>query len=260
MNRSRVKKVILSRLKLLLGLVALFMVLIGGYYLRTKKSDYYYIATSNGGNDYLKAGLNPETSTQILPVKEDIPTSFLITNFPFQTQAPQSNWDGLHEEACEEASVTLVNYYLNDRVITPELMEQEIQNLIQWESINFNGAIDINVAQLGQLAKASFGFNYKVINASNIAELKNQIAAGHPVIIPAAGRLLGNPNFQSPGPVYHMVVAIGYTSKDIIVQDVGTRNGSQYVYNQNIFSNAWHDFVVNEPIENGQKNMLVLSK
>ena len=57
-----------------------------------------------------------------------------------------------------------------------------------------------------------------------------------------------------------MVVAIGYDEKNIIVQDVGTRNGDHYVYNAKIFENAWHDWAGSgENIETGAKNLLILT-
>ena len=88
--------------------------------------------------------------------------------------------------------------------------------------------------------------------------IKKEISENHPVILPTAGRLLGNPYFRQPGPIYHMVVAIGYSGNTIIVQDVGTRRGENYKYNENILFNAIHDWTgVPENINSGPKNMLV---
>lgn len=214
-------------------------------------------------SDYLKSQFNPETEATAEEeiVSESLPEKYLITNFPFQTQAPFANWDALHEEACEEASIILATYYLKKQVLSAETMEQEIQKLVAWENDNWDGVLDITVEQAGRLAKANYDLNYKAIKNTNITELKKQIAAGNPVIVPAAGRLLGNPNFRGAGPVYHMVVVIGYDEKNIIVQDVGTRNGNHYVYNQKIFYNAWHDWAgTPEVIESGAKNLLILTK
>ena len=62
------------------------------------------------------------------------------------------------------------------------------------------------------------------------------------MIVPAAGRLLGNKYFQQPGPVYHMLVVKGFTSDGkIITNDVGTRRGQNYVYDEDVFLNAIHE-------------------
>jgi hypothetical protein len=72
-------------------------------------------------------------------------------------------------------------------------------------------------------------------------------------------RLLGNPNFTSPGPLYHNLVLVGYDGDNIITNDPGTKRGEGYVYNINILYNAIHDFPGKpEDIESGKKAMIVL--
>ena len=44
------------------------------------------------------------------------------------------------------------------------------------------------------------------------------------MIVPAAGRLLGNRYFKSRA-IYHMTVVIGYTETEIISNDPGTSMG-----------------------------------
>jgi hypothetical protein len=267
MNGSSVEKDKYYILKLSLIMAILILVLIVGYFIRLKRIDNETV-TPNPVTVSIKSSLSPtiKTTTKPTPVilastPVDLPDSFSIKNFPFQTQAPDGNWDALHEEACEEASIILVDYFLKGQTLSVDLMNQEIHKLVDWEAINYDGVVDVNVEMAGQMAQANYGLNYKVIKNSSITELKTQIAAGHPVIVPAAGRLLGNPNFRGIGPVYHMIVAIGYDQKNIIVQDIGTRNGNYYSYNQEIFDNAWHDWTgLPETVEQGAKNMLILSK
>lgn len=210
-------------------------------------------------NEFFPATFLPETVN--IPDKTDLPSDFLIPDFPFQTQAPLVNWDELHDEACEEASIILVNYYLNDKNISAEEMDTQILKMVDWQMKNWGEHKDLTAAETLELAQNIYHLDGKIIADTNIDVLKQQIAAGHPVIVPTAGRLLGNPNFRSPGPVYHMVVAVGFNDKNIIVQDVGTKNGEHYAYNQKIFANAWHDWAGSgETIEQGARNMLVLSK
>ena len=99
----------------------------------------------------------------------------------------------------------------------------------------------------------------KVQTDISIKDIKREISQNHLVILPTAGRLLGNPYFRQPGPIYHMVVVIGYNDNTIIVQDVGTKRGDHYEYNEKILYNAIHDWAGSpDNIESGQKAMLVV--
>jgi|CXWL01.1.fsa_nt_gi uncharacterized protein YvpB len=187
------------------------------------------------------------------------PSSVRI-DVPFATQAPLTNWDALHQEACEEASLILVKRYLNGDAITPQQMEDEIQTLVKWETDNGYG-IDVTIQEISDVAKKVYGLNGTVITDVTVARIKKEIAAGHPIIIPAAGRMLGNPNFTGLGPPYHMLVIIGYDSKNFITNDVGTRKGAGYIYSYDTIINAIHDWNGSvDTIQSGRKAMLVLSK
>jgi hypothetical protein len=70
------------------------------------------------------------------------------------------------------------------------------------------------------------------------------LVSGKLVIIPAAGRLLGNPNFSGQGPIYHMLVVRGFDNKtgEFITNDPGTRKGEGYRYKYSVLINAIHDW------------------
>jgi hypothetical protein len=252
------KKYFLILLILVLGAT----LLLGRFYLKNQNSQ------TNNENDIaiskpiqiVQPGIKEEiTKEEVVkePAEKPLPDSYLIKNFPFQTQAPNANWDLLHEEACEEASVILVNYYLNNKDISAETMDKEIHKLVDWQVEIWGLHKDLTVNETIQLASKNYQLNLEAIDISSIDDLKKIIAQGHPIIVPTAGRELGNPNFKQPGPIYHMLVAIGYKDNRIIVQDVGTRNGDHYEYNQTIFYNAIHDWNdAPEKIDNGSKRIL----
>lgn len=245
-------------------MIILVTILVIGFFLRPKNPK-TNIILSNENTISPLISISPTPTLFSKP--EAIPIKFLISNFPWQSQAPQSNWDNLHNEACEEASITLVKYYLTKQKLTTEIMDQQIVSLVALQEKpaspagrNGKKQQNLTIAETLKLAQDYFKLDGRIVNNANLTDLKNEISQGHPVIVPTAGRLLGNPNFKNPGPVYHMVVAIGYDSKNIIVQDVGTKNGEHYVYNQEIFFNAWHDWTGSDSsIEQGRKNYLVLT-
>lgn len=201
----------------------------------------------------------PSSTPTDQPGTEPLKSAYLISGFSFQSQAPLGNWDALHEEACEEASLILTKYWLSNASLSAQAMENEIQALVAWEG-SHDYPVSITAEQLVAVAKSYYHLgNLSVLNNVSIEMIKEEIAAGHPVIVPAAGRLLGNPNFTPPGPVYHMVVAIGYDQGNIIVQDVGTRKGDHYKYNPTIFFNAIHDWAGSpENIEKGSITVVVV--
>lgn len=193
------------------------------------------------------------------PTITPIPEAYLIENVPFQPQAPYANWDELHDEACEEAALILVNYYLLGKNLTAEIMEDEIQKMVSWQIDYFGSHKDLTIEETAEMANKYYRLeNFKVKNNITIEDVKVEIASNNLVIVPTAGRMLGNPYFRSPGPIYHMLVIIGYDGNEIIVQDIGTRRGNHYRYSQKVLYNAIHDWNgAPENIEGGQKSILV---
>lgn len=190
---------------------------------------------------------------------EDLPASVRI-DVPFASQAPLQNWDALHQEACEEASLILVKYFLEGKTITPQTMEDEIQKLVAWETAN-GYKIDVDTEELLTIAKELYGLNGRIVTDVSVESLKRELAAGNPVIIPAAGQTLGNPYFSGDGPPYHMLVVVGYDSKNFITNDVGTRRGEGYKYDYDTLINAIHDWNGStDTILSGPKRMLVITK
>lgn len=179
---------------------------------------------------------------------------------PFTSQAPLGRWDALHEEACEEASLVMLKYYSDDKSLTPVLAEKEIQAMVKFEVKNYGDYKDTTAVETAKLAGDFYGMkNLKVIYDFSASDLKKYLTLGKPIIVPAAGRALGNPFFTSPGPLYHNLVLIGYDGNVIITNDPGTKKGESYKYDINILYNAIHDFSGNvENIEKGRKAMIVL--
>lgn len=178
---------------------------------------------------------------------------------PFLVQAPFGNWDELHGEACEEASLIMVKHFLKQtKWPSLEAADQEIKDLIAWQT-DHGYKVDVSVSELSTIAGDYYGLKTgRVINNPTVANIKNEIAAGRAVIVPAAGRELGNPNFTAPGPPYHMLVVRGYTSTHFITNDPGTRRGENYQYPYERFMDAIHDWngSVNT-ISSGPKRVLV---
>ncbi len=234
----------------------------------------------------LKSNIAPQTAIQeiedeilppqpeTLPVENNssnqtpvtIPGKIII-KVPFTSQAPFKIWDVRHEEACEEASLIMLHAYLNDISLTPASAEKEIQDMIDFEIKNYGGYKDTSIEQDIKLyydfyppaGESAEGKKLKAIYDFDKNNLKEELAKGDPIIIPAAGRELGNPNFTSPGPIYHNLVIVGYSGNEIITNDPGTRKGEGYRYDIDILYNAIHDFPGDlNKINEGRKAMIVV--
>jgi len=172
---------------------------------------------------------------------------------PFTSQAPYGYWDDLHNQGCEEAVLIMAKAWLDNEKLTPKKAEKEIIEAVNWQKRNWGGHFDLNAENLVKLAKKHFGIKniWAEYNIS-LKEIKEELSKGNLVITPMAGRLLKNSYYRRPGPVYHMVVVIGYDNKKIITNDPGTRRGKNFKYSYSNFFESIHNW----PFELGQKEDL----
>ncbi|NOS66810.1 MAG: hypothetical protein HOO67_00350 [Candidatus Peribacteraceae bacterium] len=128
---------------------------------------------------------------------------------PFTSQAPFADWGDPYQEACEEAAMLMVMHYLNGTALTPAIADKEILDLVEWETAN-GYSHDVTAAQMVEIAEKKFGLNARMRTDVTVETIKEELAAGNPVVIPAAGRDLGNPYFSGEGPWYHALTIIGF--------------------------------------------------
>lgn len=216
------------------------------------------------------ASTTPATSaTSISSFVASVPSVAFVPpakglNVPFTPQAPFANWDALHEEACEEAAILMVAHYLDGTPLTPKIAEREILDLVAWERDHGFGD-DVSAAQMAEIAIEKFGLRARVRADVTEDTIKEELANGNPVIVPAAGRDLGNPYFSGKGPWYHALAIIGFesgwTGDWLIVNDPGTKRGHRYAYRVETLLQAIHDWTgVKEEIRSGEKAMVILEK
>lgn len=206
------------------------------------------------------SNIAPTPDTTPAPSSNPLPAKFLL-QVPFYSQAPLSKWDATHENACEEASVLNAGLYLLGKKLSPSQFDQEIMSMIKIEkklSINFT---DSTITETKQFSDSYFAgrINSKIIVSPTIEDIETEIAAGNSVIVPLAGRDIGNPNFTPPGPIYHMLVVKGYDAQNFITNDVGTRKGDSYTYTKDVIMKNMHDWNPQD-IHLGEKKVLVLYK
>lgn len=181
---------------------------------------------------------------------------------PFTSQAPTANWDAVHEETCEEASVIMAAAYYHGESgrIDPTEAERRIQEVLKFETDNYGSNQDTSATETKRFLEGMYpDLSADVVPVTDADSIKQYIAQGLPVIIPANGKTLPNPNFRNGGPTYHMLVVRGYTSTDFITNDPGTRLGENFLYTYDGLLNSIHDWNGGD-VPNGARVMLVIRK
>lgn len=180
---------------------------------------------------------------------------------PFTPQAPTGNWDPPFDEACEEASALMVvRYFQGKGFASTEDADAAIRAMAQ-ANADLGYPIDTTAEEVVTLLKSvAPSLNSRTLKNPTVEQLKQNLSDGALIIVPAAGRQLGNPYFQNPGPLYHMLVLRGYTKDGyFITNDPGTKRGEQYVYRFDKIMSAMHDWNGGD-VDNGQKIVIVVSK
>jgi hypothetical protein len=163
----------------------------------------------------------------------NLPTAVSLP-VPFTSQAPLNNW-AQRQHTCEEATLTMVDRYLrgdhSGGLIDPQTADATINEITAWKPVQ-----DMRVQQLGELAKAHLGWEYKILPIDRL-NMKQQLALGRPLIFGVRTHGLGNPNypgyrnhFEETGwSVSHYLVVAGYDQADtFILNDPGLTRGHGY--------------------------------
>jgi len=218
-------------------------------------------------SNYRRAIQQAEPPVETLPVQPAppvvvpepaLPASALLS-VPFTVQAPLGNWDALHEEACEEASLMMVKYYFNNQAFgSPQQVDQEIKDLVSWETAH-GYQVDLTASELVTVAQSYYGLTTgRVLTDPTVEDIKHELANGNLVVVPAAGQILPNPYFTPPGPVYHMLVIKGYSETEFITNDPGTKHGDGFRYLYQDLLGANHSWNADNILQ-GEKQIIVFS-
>lgn len=196
---------------------------------------------------------NPPTPS---PVRLPVTLNLAV---PFTSQAPFGKWDVVHEDTCEEAALYMaLQYYagVTADVLDPAAADKELLAMVAAEE-KIGLTPSITVAEFKDFAASYSKVNVRVIENPTIDDIKKEINLGNPVLVPAAGRELKNPFFSGAGPQYHMFVIRGYTEKDFITNEPGTRQGKNYSYSYATVMEAIGDWAGHAP-EIGPKRVMVI--
>ncbi len=206
-----------------------------------------------------KAVLDKIAFDQKIVANTPLPASVNLA-IPFTSQAPFAIWDSVHKDTCEEASILMVSQYfanITTATIEPQAADDALLAMVDAET-KAGLLTSLTVAELGKFAENFYPIlQSTIINNPTIDQIKTYIHDGFPVLVPVAGRQMGNPFYAGDGPLYHYVVIRGYDGQNFITNDPGTRRGENYIYSQSVIMDAMGDWNGGDPV-NGEKRILIL--
>lgn len=190
---------------------------------------------------------------------------------PFTAQAPFAEWsDARQQDGCEEASALMaVSWGKGVTSLDPTQAKKDIVGASDWELEKYGNFRDTSAQDTAdRIIKGYFNYsNVSVKNGVTADDIVKVLEEGKLVIIPANGRLLGNPYFTGAGPERHMVVIIGYdySKKQFITNDPGSRYGKGFRYGKTGLFNAIRDYPsdtgsAQTPIVDTPKNIIIIGK
>jgi uncharacterized protein YvpB len=237
----------------IIGLIFLLLV-VTLFYNRVKIRD-FYVAENK---EPMPVAINHKEVVElpVFEIQDELPIEYNLS-VPFMVQAPSANWDLPYQEACEEASIIMLHYYLENMELDEESANKEILDLVTWQNSKFGDYKDTTVFETANIIKEYWGYTTEVIENPSIDDIKYQIAKGNPVIAPFYGKALDNPFYSGEGPLYHMMVIKGYTNDKFITNDPGTKKGKDFIYDYETIMSAMHDWNDGD-VENGEARIIVV--
>lgn len=162
---------------------------------------------------------------------------------PYTSQAPERIWDQPWQDACEEASVLMLDAYYRGYGLSTLSAKDELQKMVDWQTARgWGGSIDIAKIKIILQEYYKITRPIRIITNPTVLDIKQAIAAGHPVLAVADGRALPNSYYSNGGPPYHALIIRGYTADKFITNDPGVNRGKNFVFPVQAVMNSLHDW------------------
>lgn len=207
-------------------------------------------------------------SPKIVVSPSPMPSKVLL-QVPFAAQAPLGRWsDPRQQDGCEETAAYMAVAWARGEKIPQDktILEKELTDISDWQQKEYGSYHDTNSRDtIERIFKGYFKYtNVEYSEEVSVQSIKEELAAGNIILVPANGQLLGNPNFTAPGPERHNLVIKGYDDirGEFITNDNGTRQGESYRYKYSVLINAIRDYPTGDhlPILGNEKTMIIVKK
>ncbi len=159
---------------------------------------------------------------------------------PYVSQVPDGAFVAPWDEACEEASITMVNgFYQNKKSISKKTGKAEMQRMFDWEDETFKNNQDTTAEETVKMIEQFGAFRGFVKRSPTLEGIKRELDAQRPVI--ALVNMFQLYNEPALGDSFHVFVITGYDDqqKEFILHDPA-RSGRRYSYERVL--SALHDY------------------
>ncbi len=194
---------------------------------------------------FIIGGEKPKTAQETKPVSK---SEDIVLEVPYVNEAPDGNFTGPWKNACEEASIAMVEkYYLGEKSVSIIEAKNFMQILFNVEDQLWGFNANSDTIRTAEIINKYSSYGAVIKTNPTIQDIKNELDQKRPVITPNYGFGLQNPNipFAGTGSSYHMIVIIGYNdeTREFIVNDSGDiKDGAGYRYDYDLFMNTVHDY------------------
>jgi hypothetical protein len=251
MSKQRIILIIV----ILLGISSAFF----AHYYRLSKYDDPTSVTSKGG-------VQNNNQEPVMEVTEPEKPDKVNLSVPFTVESPEGSWKGPWVNACEEASITMVEkFYKGQETITPLEAQTFMETLFVYQNKKWGSNADSDAARTVDIINNATSYKGTIKVNPTLEEIKEELRNGRPVISLHYGFGLNNPGirFLATGSSYHMMVIKGYddTVDSFITNDNGDRvAGHDHMYDYDLFLDSIHDFDFKTRKANGPPTVIFTSK
>ncbi len=184
----------------------------------------------------------PEKSNKEILKPEIIPSEYNIQNMDFFSQAPYWNWNQPYQDACEEASLLIGQYYIKWLTKTKEQYNKDLLNMVELEMEMLWYFESTTIMEMKQIInRRDPSISARIIEHPTIQDIEREISKNNVVVTPLYWKWLGNPHYALWGPEYHFLVIKWYTKDSFITHDVWTMHWANRNYNKNLIMENIHD-------------------
>lgn len=189
----------------------------------------------------------PAVQTPAIVIPSIVPASVNLA-VPYVNEAPDDDWTGPWKNACEEATIVMVdNFYAGAKTVSIAEAKIYLQKLFDFEDKTFGSNANTDVKKTLVMVENVANFKARIVELPSLEDIKKELDAGHPVITFHRGFDLHNANipFLRTGSSYHTLVVKGYNdlTKQFITNDPGdSKQGPDHLYDYNVLMESLHDY------------------
>ncbi len=167
----------------------------------------------------------------------------VVLAVPAITQAPGGNWANPWGNACEEASVAMIEAFYTDKKLTQNEANDHMRTMFAWEDQVLGKNEDTSAEEVVAMIEGiTSSFRAEVVKNPTLDDIKNELREGRPVIaLVNQFEFYRKPPVKQKGFSSHVFVVIGYddTKRQFIINDPADLTAKRYAYDR--LMNSLHD-------------------